>query len=507
MQLARRVVPSLHAANAPLRRRSGVQQTWSYPLMGRSLGFAFSTTRESDTIYALSSAEGKAGVAVIRISGDQAATCLQTLTQRNRLPAPRRATFGTLFHPETNEKLDEALALFFPTPRSFTGEDVVELHVHGSPAVVSGVLEALHHIPRCRAADPGEFTERAFDNNKLDLMQVEGLADLLSAETEAQRAQALRQLSGDVGEVYEQWRDELVRCLAHAEAMIDFGDDEDDVTDASYMAAVNRVRALADSIRTHLADGRRGEILRNGVQVAILGPPNAGKSSLLNILARRPAAIVSSIAGTTRDIVQVPLNIAGFPVIVSDTAGLRETEDVIEREGVLRAHQAASEADVRVLMIDIENASSMFDNEYAQYLSEDTLVVLNKVDQYADQEVKISEVVREFEARGLDNTPHVISCVKSSGIDALIDQLAHAVKTRLQSSSSATSGAIITRERHRQHLTECLSSLDQFLEYPEQSEIAAEDLRRAVTSIGRILGRIDVEDVLDVLFSDFCIGK
>ncbi|GLD98667.1 hypothetical protein PINS_up007384 [Pythium insidiosum] len=177
--------------------------------MRHSPSSLFSTTRESDTIYALSSAEGKAGVAVIRISGDQAGTCLQALTKRDNLPAPRRATFGALYHPKTDEKLDEALALFFPTPRSFTGEDVVELHIHGSPAVVSGVLEALHHIPRCRAADPGEFTERAFDNNKLDLMQVEGLADLLSAETEAQRAQALRQLSGDVGEVYEQWRDEL----------------------------------------------------------------------------------------------------------------------------------------------------------------------------------------------------------------------------------------------------------------------------------------------------------
>lgn len=207
---------------------------------------------------------------------------------------------------------------------------------------------------RCRAAEPGEFTERAFENNKIDLMQVEGLADLLSAETEAQRSQALRQLSGDIGDVYEQWRTELVRCLAYTEAMIDFGDDEDDVTDASYEVAVDRVRALAQSIQRHLADGRRGEILRNGVQVAILGPPNAGKSSLLNILARRPAAIVSSIAGTTRDIVQVPLNIAGYPVLVSDTAGLRATEDAIEREGVLRAQQCAAEADIRVVMMDIQ---------------------------------------------------------------------------------------------------------------------------------------------------------
>ncbi|TMW66444.1 hypothetical protein Poli38472_004209 [Pythium oligandrum] len=456
----------------------------------------------------MSSAEGKAGVAVIRISGDQAETCLQQMTQQSRLPAPRTAAFRSLYHPVTKEKLDEVLALRFPQPRSFTGEDVVELHVHGSVAVVSGVLEALSHFPSCRAAEPGEFTERAFENNKLDLMQVEGLADLLSAETEAQRSQALRQLSGDIGEIYEQWRDELVRCLAHSEAMIDFGDDEDDVNDSAYTAAVNRVRDLADSIRTHLADGRRGEILRSGVQVAILGPPNAGKSSLLNILARRPAAIVSSIAGTTRDIVQVPLNVAGYPVLVSDTAGLRETEDQIEQEGVRRAQQCAEDADVRVVMMDIQDHKELFNEEYMGYMASDTLVVLNKVDQVLSDVERIKgEISATLQSHDISANIHVVSCSTNSGIDSLIDRLATTVKQKLQVSSGSSHGAIITRERHRQHLTECLGCLEQFLEYPEQSEIAAEDLRRAVTAIGRILGRIDVEDVLDVLFSDFCIGK
>uniref|UniRef100_K3WYT9 TrmE-type G domain-containing protein n=1 Tax=Globisporangium ultimum (strain ATCC 200006 / CBS 805.95 / DAOM BR144) TaxID=431595 RepID=K3WYT9_GLOUD len=467
---------------------------------------ALGTAAESDTIYALSSAEGKAGVAVIRISGESAEQCLRQLSKTETLPEARMAAFRKLYHPVSKEHLDDAIAIRFPQPRSFTGEDVVELHVHGSIAVVSGVMEALSHMPHCRVAEPGEFTERAFENNKIDLMQVEGLADLLSAETEAQRTQALRQLSGEIGDVYEHWRSELVRCLAYTEAMIDFGDDEDDVTDASYEAAIDRVRALATSIQKHLADGRKGEILRNGVQVAILGPPNAGKSSLLNILARRPAAIVSSIAGTTRDIVQVPLNIAGYPVLVSDTAGLRETEDAIEQEGVLRAQQCATEADVRIVMMDIQNTELLGTEEYQSYIRDDAMIVLNKSDQTSPDAV--AAIVHALGESAPRDHIHVISCSTSDGIDALIEKLAAIVKQKLQfSSGGAANGAIITRERHRQNLVECLACLDSFLENPYQSEIAAEDLRRAVVAVGRILGRIDVEDVLDVLFADFCIGK
>ncbi|KAG6976083.1 hypothetical protein JG688_00001719 [Phytophthora aleatoria] len=462
-------------------------------------------SNDLDTIYALSSAPGKAGVAVIRISGDQADSCLQQLSKSTALPKPRVAAMRKLYHPKRKEHLDDALVLRFPHPKSFTGEDIVELHTHGSVAVVSGVLEALSHVPHCRAAEAGEFTERAFDNNKIDLVQVEGLADLLSAETEAQRGQALRQLSGDIGEIYEGWRDSLVKCLAYTEAMIDFGDDEDDVTDASYEAAVDRVRALADSIRGHLADGRRGEILRSGVQVAILGPPNAGKSSLLNILARRPAAIVSSIAGTTRDVVQVPLNIAGYPVIVSDTAGLRETEDIVEKEGVLRAQQCASDADICVVMMDIQTAGQLHSGEYQSYLRDGAFAVLNKSDQV--DESHIASVLETFDSKQRDQLL-IVSCAEGDNIDVFVDKLASAVKDKLAvSAGGSTNGALITRERHRQNLVECLSCLDRFLADPYQSEIAAEDLRRAVMAIGRILGRIDVEDVLDVLFADFCIGK
>ncbi|KAJ8546809.1 hypothetical protein ON010_g11428 [Phytophthora cinnamomi] len=462
---------------------------------------------ELDTIYALSSAPGKAGVAVIRISGEQADSCLQQLSKSTALPEPRCCVEEAL-PSEDRGAPGRRFGVAVPAPEevtTFTGEDIVELHTHGSVAVVSGVLEALSHVPHCRAAEAGEFTERAFDNNKIDLVQVEGLADLLSAETEAQRGQALRQLSGDIGEIYEGWRDSLVRCLAYTEAMLDFGDDEDDVTDAAYEAAVDRVRVLAASIRGHLADGRRGEILRSGVQVAILGPPNAGKSSLLNVLARRPAAIVSSIAGTTRDVVQVPLNIAGYPVIVSDTAGIRDTEDIIEKEGVLRAQQCASDADICVVMMDIQNSILLHNDEYQSYLREGAIVVLNKSDQFDE-----SEIARVLETFGIEQRDQllVISCAEGDNIDVFVDKLATAVKEKLDvSSGGSANGALITRERHRQNLVECLSCLDRFLADPYQSEIAAEDLRRAAMAIGRILGRIDVEDVLDVLFADFCIGK
>ncbi|CEG35957.1 trna modification gtpase [Plasmopara halstedii] len=460
---------------------------------------------ELETIYALSSAAGKAGVAVIRISGDQANSCLLQLSRTSVLPRPRLAALRKLYHPKTKERLDDALVLRFPHPHSFTGEDIVELHTHGSVAVISGVLEALSHVPHCRAAEAGEFTERAFNNNKLDLVQVEGLADLLNAETEAQRGQALQQLSGEIGEIYEGWRESLVKSLAYTEALIDFGDDEDDVTDAAYEAAVDRVRMLADSIRKHLADNRRGEILRSGVQVAIVGPPNSGKSSLLNILARRPAAIVSSIAGTTRDVVQVPLNIAGFPVIVSDTAGIRETEDIIEKEGVSRAQECASDADICVVMIDIQNAGQLFNDKYKTYLQDGAIVVLNKSDQV--DENQIASVLESFDSGQRDQLL-VISCTEGNNIGTFVDRLASTVQDKLKvSAGGRTNSALITRERHRQNLTECLSSLDQFLSNFHHSEIAAENLRQAVIAIGRILGRIDVEEVLDALFADFCIGK
>ncbi|KAF0719717.1 Aste57867_839 [Aphanomyces stellatus] len=451
-----------------------------------------------DTIYALSSAEGRSGVAVVRISGPMANECLLQMTKAKTLPPPREATLRNLSHPVTHELLDSAMAIRFPEPKSFTGEDIVELYLHGSRPVISGVLEALSTLPNHRPAEAGEFTERAFENHKMDLMQVEGLADLLNAETEGQRKQALHQMSGTVGKVYEDWRRTIIQCLAHAEALIDFGEDEDDVTDEAYMAVIQRVRTLGQSIQRHLKDGRRGEILRHGVQVAILGAPNAGKSSLLNLLAQRDAAIVSPIAGTTRDIVQVPMNLAGYPVLLNDTAGIRETTDVVEQEGVLRAFKMNDEAQLKILVVDV--LDSVIDPALLDLVDAKTIVVLNKVDRASD-ETALMEAV--------GHAPIVcrLSCADGTGVDAFLETLQRRVQGIFTSADAPEDSTIITRERHRRHLTQCVLHLDHFLQHPHESELAAEDLRHAVASLGRIVGRVDVEDMLDVLFADFCIGK
>ncbi|OQR81370.1 tRNA modification GTPase TrmE [Thraustotheca clavata] len=467
-------------------------------MLQRTLRWSGRRSVSTDTIYALSSAEGRAGVAVVRISGPQANWCLMQLSKDKKkpLPKPRMAVVRDIHHPTSRELLDSAMAIRFPQPKSFTGEDVVELHLHGSRPVVKGVLQALAEIPSCRPAEAGEFTERAFENHKMDLMQVEGLADLLNAETEAQRKQALHQISGSVGQVYEEWRMTLIRCMAHAEAMIDFGDDEDDVTDAAYDSVILKVQELLGSIQKHLADGRRGEILRNGVQVAILGAPNAGKSSLLNILAQRDAAIVSPIAGTTRDIVQVPLNLAGYPVTLSDTAGIRETDDIIEQEGVLRAHKCREEAHIKLLVVDVQGSN--IKESVETLIDQNTIVVLNKSDLAS---VQLSSEVKNAKA------VCSISCQSGIGIDSLLEILQRQVSEMFSHVNDEAQGLLITRERHRKHLNDCVIHLSNFLEHPHQSELAAEDLRRAIHSIGRIVGRVDVEDILDVLFKDFCIGK
>ena len=304
----------------------------------------------SDTIYALATAPGRGGVAVIRVSGPQAAAALLALARRETLPPPRKAVRSWLTHPLTGAPLDDGLALWFPAPASFTGEDVVELHLHGGRAVVRGVAEALSALASLRPAEPGEFTRRAFLNGKLDLTAAEGLADLIDADTEAQRVQALRQLGGALASLYDGWRAELVNILAYQEATIDFPDEE--IPSDLDEAARGRIAGLAKALRAHLADDRRGERLRDGVHIAIVGPPNAGKSSLLNVLAKREAAIVSEQAGTTRDVIEVHLDLGGYPVVVADTAGLRESGDLIESEGIRRARERAEAADLRIALFD-----------------------------------------------------------------------------------------------------------------------------------------------------------
>ena len=448
----------------------------------------------SETIYALASGAGRSGVAVIRVSGPGAGAALYALLGQG-LPQPRMAALKRLRHPDSGETLDDALVLWFPGPASFTGEDVAELHVHGGPAVVDGVLAALSGLDGLRLAEPGEFTRRAFENAKLDLTQVEGLADLIEAETEAQRKQALRQSEGELGRLYDGWRHSLVQALAHFEAELDFSDEE--LPEDLHLAVVKGVRALLESVRAHLSDGRQGERLRDGVRLAIIGPPNAGKSSLMNALAQRDAAIVSDIAGTTRDVVEVHLNLTGYPLLVADTAGLRETGDEIEQEGVRRARSWAETADIKLAVFDGEALPDL-DLTTRKMLEKDTVVAMNKSDAQA------ADFPRTID--GHDVWP--LSVKSGAGLDSLLGRLGEMVADRCR---RGTEGPAPTRARHREALKRTAAALERFLarDNPQHlgTELEAEDLRLAARELGRITGRVDVEDLLDVIFHDFCIGK
>ncbi len=442
-----------------------------------------------ETIFAQSSGAGRAGIAVVRISGPAAGAALTALGCT--LPPARRATRARLADPTTGETLDDALILWFPAPASFTGEDVAELHLHGGRAVIDGVLDVLSRLADTRPAEPGEFTRRAFENGKLDLTAAEGLADLIEAETEAQRRQALRQSEGALAVLYDSWRTRLTRSLAHFEAAIDFADE--DLPNSMEQAALRTVSAVMDEITRHLGDGGRGERLREGFSVAIIGAPNVGKSSLLNALSRRQAAIVAATAGTTRDIVEVHLNLGGLPVAIADTAGLRKIDpaagDPVEAEGVDRALKRAQSADLRIVVFEpgkTENAESL-----AQ-IDENTIVVVNKMDKASGEAPgKIGGV----EALA-------ISALTSAGMPALLERLTQEVSGRLAVSAAPA----LTRSRHRLALEECREALDR-AGAGANAELVAEDLRLGVRALGRITGRVDVEDLLDVIFRDFCIGK
>lgn len=436
------------------------------------------------TIFALATAPGRAGVAVVRVSGPETSSAIKALIG-NDPPRPRVASLRTLRDPRSAEALDDALVLWFPGPRSFTGEDVAELHLHGGRAVVAGVVDALSALPGLRVAEPGEFTRRAFENGKLDLTAAEGLADLVDAETSAQRRQALRQMEGALGQIYEGWRGRLTRALAHIEADIDFPDEDLPTGVADAVRPV--LEALAGEIRAHLEDGRRGERLRDGLHIAIVGAPNAGKSSLLNALARREAAIVSARAGTTRDVIEVHLDLGGFPVVLADTAGLREAGDEIEEEGIRRALDRAARADVKIAVFD---ATVPFDAATLALIDADTVVVLNKTD--------MAEAAPD--AAGVSALP--VSARTGAGLRDLEERLAAFSAERM----AGTGAPALTRARHRAALEECRDALARALGAP-LPELAAEDVRLASRALGRITGRVDVEDLLDVIFRDFCIGK
>jgi len=444
--------------------------------------------RAADTIFALSSARGRAAIAVIRISGPAAGEAVAALAGRRHLQ-PRVASLVKLRDPASGEAIDDALALWFPGPRSETGENVVELQVHGGPAVIAGVLEALAGLPGLRPAEPGEFSKRAFLNGKIDLTAAEGLGDLIDADTAAQRRQALRQMEGGLAELYEGWRTRLVRALAHLEAAIDFADE--DLPPETAEQAKDELRTLRDDIARHLDDRRRGEILRDGLSVAILGAPNVGKSSLLNALTRREAAIVSSIAGTTRDIVEARLDMGGYPLLLADTAGLREVAeggDPIEREGVRRALRRAEQADLKLLVFDARAAP---DSAIAGMAGPDSILVANKAD-----------LASPLQVAAIPTESIVVSAVTGLGLDVLRARLLAEAEARMDTLAAPA----VTRARHRSALLECIACIDRALS-GDAPELVAEDARLAARALGRITGRVDVDDLLDVIFREFCIGK
>jgi tRNA modification GTPase len=441
------------------------------------------------TIFALASGIGKAGVAVIRVSGDESELIFSILC--TKLPTPRIATRVSLTDPQTHNLLDQALAFWFPAPASFTGENVVELHVHGGRAVVDGVLSSLSHIRGFRMAEPGEFTRRAFENNKMDLTSAEGLADLVDAETTAQRDQALRQMQGALGDLYENWRLCLLRASAYLETSIDFA--EENIPTGLEEDVRSQVQSLKACISDHLDEGHRGERLREGVRVAILGSPNAGKSSLLNQLAQRDAAIVSETAGTTRDVIEVYLDLAGIPVILSDTAGIRDALDDIEEEGIRRALSQADTADFKIIVADA-NQFPVLAPEIVSLIDSETVIALNKLD--------LKPPIFNF-----PEVPVIyISAKTGVGISELLNIITSKAKDRFEMSEQPS----LTRSRHRKALEDCLASLSQLTALSsliDQPELAAENLRAACAALGKITGRVDVEDLLDVIFKDFCIGK
>jgi len=456
-------------------------------------------SQAADTIFALSSGRPPAAIAVVRISGPHARAALEALI--GRVPEPRKAALARVRDPHSGDVIDEALALWFPGPRSETGEDTAELQLHGGRAVIAAVLAALGRIAGCRPAEAGEFTRRAFENGQLDLTRVEGLADLIGADTEAQRRQAFRQLKGLLGDRAEAWRTQLIGALALVEARIDFPD-EGDVPEDLIAPALVLAKQLRDEIAHVLADQRRGERLREGLVVAIAGPPNAGKSSLLNRIARREAAIVSPFEGTTRDVIEVHLDLDGYPITLLDTAGIRESHDPVEQEGVRRARERAAGADLVLWVMDAATSGEIPVEQLGREFSNNTKwLIWNKTDLISALRVKaLKSIIHK-----LDYRCYFISALTESGFDEFLGVLAEHARQYLGSGEPA----LVTRARHRRALEDTVAALGRAVAEPSpaREDIVAEELRLAARALGRLTGRVDVEDILDVIFRDFCIGK
>ncbi len=489
---------------------------------------------DRDTIFALSSGRPPAAIAVVRISGPRAGEALKALT--GKTPAPRRAAFVCVRDPATKAVIDEALALFFPAPRSETGEDVAELQLHGGRAVIAATLAALGKLEGLRPAEAGEFTRRAFENGKLDLTAVEGLADLVMAETEGQRAQALRQMQGALRGRVESWRERLIKALALTEARIDFSD-EADVPEHLIEPALAIARELAGEIEAALADDKRGERLREGLVVAIAGPPNAGKSTLLNRIARREAAIVSPYAGTTRDVIEVHLDLAGWPMTLLDTAGIRDTDDPVEEEGVRRARVRAAAADLVLWVVDAtgpaiapsqagraDPGAGVGPDQPPVWLVRNKIDLLGAIQksEYRSTSSDKNEPVLQTN-KGLENldsrrlrqrnelapvnyeSEFNLSAANGEKFEPILTALSRYAEHFL----AGAEPALVTRQRHRRALEDALAALRRAVtpEAAGREDLLAEELRVASRALGRLTGRVDVEEVLDVIFRDFCIGK
>ena len=442
------------------------------------------------TIYALSSGPGIAGVAVIRVSGKDTSEVIKQITGCE-LPRPRVATLKKLKNSNTNEMIDEGIVLWFPGPNSYTGEDMVEFHVHGSRAVISAIHHTISKVKNCRLAEPGEFTKLAFQNGKINLLKAEGIADLVSAETEIQRKQAVEIMSGKSSDKFTSWRAKLLKILAHVEAKIDFPDE--DLPKDTLDEIQKTSNQVSKEIEKVLDDQKVGERIREGFKIAIVGPTNAGKSSLLNYLSRRDVAIVSEIAGTTRDVIETHLNLDGYPVVVSDTAGIRESKNEIEKKGIKLALNRAEDADLKLIIVDAKSVD--FTSVLKQLIDENAILIVNKSDLIAGN---INNELKKYD--------HILVSIKNN---LNLDQLILKIKKKLENKFISYGDILITRERHRQHLEKCIAHLKNFKSKngSEDYDKASEDLRLATRHLGMIVGKVDVEEILGSIFNDFCIGK
>jgi len=442
------------------------------------------------TIYALSSGPGIDGIAVIRVSGKNTTDVIKKITG-GKLPSPRVATLTKFNKIGTKELIDEGVIIWFPAPNSYTGEDLAEFHVHGSRAVINAMHASISKIKNCRLAEPGEFTKRAFQNEKINLLKAESIADLISSETEIQRKQALKIMSGKSSDKFNSWREKLLKILSHVEAKIDFPDE--DLPKDIISEIQKKSNNIIKEIKKTLNDQKVGERIREGFKIAIVGPSNSGKSSLLNYLSKRDVAIVSEIAGTTRDVIETHLNLDGYPVVISDTAGIRSSKNEIEKKGIKIALNKAEDADLKLLIVSAKNVN--FAGVLKSLLTKNAILVVNKSDLI---KVKLNSKFKKYE--------HVLISIKK---DINLNKLISKIKTKLKNKFTSSEDVLITRERHRQNLINCVKHLEKFKKKNSAQDFdkAAEDLRLATRHLGMIVGKVDVEELLGSIFNDFCIGK